>query len=401
MLFAQSGMAGMAGMERLLADAADGRGLDRDMALWTMECAGLDQLLQAAQSVRKRFHGSTVSFSKKVFIPLTTLCRDRCGYCIFRRDPGQPDGRYLTPEEVLEVARSGRRAGCKEALFSLGDQPERAFPAARSFLRRHGFGSTLEYLAAMTRLVLEQTGLLPHSNPGLMASADLQTLKTTNASMGLMLENISPRLTLRGEAHGRAPDKAPRLRVLTIEAAGRLNVAFTTGILAGIGETRQERLDSLFAIRDLHLRYGHIQEVIVQNFRAKAGTPMAPHPEVSTEEMLRTIAMARLILPGEMNIQAPPNLSAPDYERLLDAGINDWGGISPVTRDFINPEAPWPQIPSIAKRTAQKGLTLRERLALYPEFIRQRDYVHDTVQPRLAALADPEGYAKDGGSADD
>lgn len=394
MLFAESGT------ERILAYAAEGHGLERESALWAMEYAELDVLFKAAQSVRKHFHGCTVTFSKKVFIPLTTLCRDRCGYCIFRRDPGQPDGRYLTPEEVLEVARSGRRAGCKEALFSLGDQPERAFPAAREFLQRYGFGSTLEYLAAMTRLVLEQTGLLPHSNPGLMAQADLQALKTTNASMGLMLENVSPRLTRRGEAHGQAPDKAPRLRVLTIEAAGRLNVAFTTGILVGIGETRQERLDSLFAIRDLHLRYGHIQEVIVQNFRAKAGTPMAPHPEVSTEEMLRTVAVARLVLPGEMNIQAPPNLSAPDYERLLDAGINDWGGISPVTKDFINPEAPWPQIPSIAKKTAQKGLKLRERLALYPEFIPRREYIHDTVRARLAALAGPEGYAKDGGSAD-
>ncbi|MGH9356891.1 MAG: 7,8-didemethyl-8-hydroxy-5-deazariboflavin synthase CofG [Terriglobia bacterium] len=388
-------------MKRTLAYAAEGHGLERERALWTMEHAELDVLLKTAQSIRKRFHGCTVSFSKKVFIPLTTLCRDRCGYCIFRRDPGQPDGRYLTPEEVLEVARSGRRAGCKEALFSLGDQPERAFPAAREFLQRYGFGSTLEYLAAMTRLVLEETGLLPHSNPGLMARTDLQALKTTNASMGLMLENVSPRLTRRGEAHGQAPDKAPHLRVLTIEAAGRLNVAFTTGILVGIGETRQERLDSLFAIRDLHLRHGHIQEVIVQNFRAKGGTPMAGHSEVSTEEMLRTIAVARLVLPGEMNIQAPPNLSAPDYERLLDAGINDWGGISPVTRDFINPEAPWPQIPSIAEKTAQKGLKLRERLALYPEFIRRREYVPDTVRPRLAALADPEGYAKDGGSDDD
>ncbi len=395
-----SALATVSEMDRILDKARDGSGLEPETASQLMERADLDLLLAAARGLRERFHGCTVSFSKKVFIPLTTLCRDRCGYCTFRRDPGQPGGRTMTPEEVLEVAESGRRAGCKEALFSLGEQPERAFPEAREFLGRYGFGTTLEYLRAMTQLVLERTGLLPHANPGLMSRRDLQRLKTTNVSMGLMLETVSSRLTQRGQAHGQAPDKAPCLRLLTIEEAGCLNIPFTTGLLLGIGETRQERLDSLFAIRRLHLRYGHIQEVIVQNFRAKPGTPMASCPEPSLEELLRTIALARLILPGEMNLQAPPNLSAPRYERLLDAGINDWGGLSPVTKDFINPEAAWPEISQVAEKTRKKSLKLRERLALYPEFVGRREFVHESLRPRLEALTGPDGYARDGEGAD-
>lgn len=381
-------------LDRIITRAEEGRGISREEALLLMERAELSSLLQAASSVRDCFKGKTVSFSKKVFIPLTTLCRDYCRYCTFRKDPGEPGAHFMTPEEVLHVAVAGKRAGCKEALFSLGDQPEWAFPEARAFLKAHSFTRTLDYLAAMTKLVLEETGLLPHANPGLMGREDLAGLKASSVSMGLMLENVSPRLMRRGGPHWQAPDKAPRLRLKTIEEAGGLKIPFTTGILIGIGETLEERVDSLLAIKRLHDRYGHIQEVIVQNFRAKPGTPMAAYPEPTLEDMLRTISVARLILGGEMNLQAPPNLSYASYPLLLQAGINDWGGISPVTKDFINPEAPWPQIAALREKTAEAGLVLRERLAIYPEFVERPGFVHPALRERLLALVDEEGYAR-------
>lgn len=353
----------------------------------------LPELLAAAAEVRARGKGIVVSFSKKVFIPLTTLCRDYCGYCTFRKDPGQPGAHFMTPEEVLALAEQARAAGCKEALFSLGDQPERIFPEAREFLRRQGYSRTLDYVAAMSEMVLERTGLLPHANPGLMDRAALERFKESNASVGLMLETVSTRLMRDGLAHFRAPDKVPALRLRTMEEAGKLSVAFTTGILIGIGETFEERIDSLLAIRAMHEKYGHIQEVIVQNFRAKADIPMAQHAEPGMEDMLRTIAVARLILGPRMNIQAPPNLSYTDFPRLLDAGINDWGGISPVTKDFINPEAAWPQIAKLRAETEAKGFTLRERLALYPEFVQSGEFLSEWVRSRAARLADNEGFA--------
>ncbi len=383
-------------IERALVQAEAGVRIAREDALLLMDCAETGALLEAASSLRNRVKGRTISYSRKVFIPLTTFCRDRCGYCTFRRDPGEPGGRYMTPDEVLSVAERACRAGCKEALFSLGDQPERVFPEARDFLRARGFDRTLEYLASVSQLTLETSGLLPHANPGVMSAADLSALKTSNASMGLMLENVSPRLMRRGEAHEDAPDKVPSLRLRTIEDAGRQRIAFTTGILIGIGETREERIDSLFAIRDLHARHGHIQEVIVQNFRAKPATPMALHAEPDMDDMLRTVAVARLVLGGEMNLQAPPNLSAPDYTRLLDAGINDWGGISPITPDFINPEAAWPHIETLGERTADAGFVLRERLSIYPEFTRRDGFVHENVRPHLQKLKDADGYARAG-----
>src|SRR5712671_2913597 len=327
----------------LLAVARDRGSLDRQAAIYLGMQATLPELLAAATEIRARRKGTVVTFSKKVFIPLTTLCRDYCGYCTFRKDPGQPGAHFMTPDEVLALAEQGRRAGCKEALFSLGDQPERIFPEAREFLHMQGFARTLDYLAAMSELVLEKTGLLPHANPGVMDRAALERLKNSNASVGLMLENVSPRLMREGLPHANAPDKVPALRLRTMEEAGKLSVAFTTGILIGIGETMEERIDSLFAIRALHEKYGHIQEVIIQNFRSKPDIPMARHPEPSLDDMLRTLAMARLVLGPHMNLQAPPNLSYADFPRLLEAGINDWGGISPVTKDFINPEAAWPQ----------------------------------------------------------
>src|SRR5467141_3716325 len=377
----------------LLAAWRESGMIDRPSALRLAEEATLDELLAAATEIRAAGKGNVVSFSKKVFIPLTTLCRDYCSYCTFRKDPGQPGAHFMTPDEVLALAEQGRNAGCKEALFSLGDQPERIFPEAREFLRKQGFARTLDYLAAMCELVLEKTGLLPHANPGVMDRATLTRLKDSNASVGLMLENVSPRLMRDGLPHANAPHKVPALRLRTIEEAGKLSIAFTTGILIGIGETMEERVDSLLAIRTLHEKYGHIQEVITQNFRAKPEIPMAMHPEPTLEDMLRTITLARLILGPQMNIQAPPNLSYDDFPRLLEAGINDWGGISPITRDFINPEAAWPQIPHLQSETESRGFVLRERLALYPEFLSREDFLSPSVRAKAHLLAVEGGYA--------
>lgn len=352
----------------------------------------LDSLMAAAAELRNRVKGRRITYSKKVFIPLTNLCRDYCGYCTFRKDPGQPGARTMTPDEVLAVAEAGAQLGCKEALFSLGDRPEAIFPEMRETLSRLGHRTTLSYLAEMCGRVLNETGLLPHANPGLMGRRDLETLRQFNPSMGLMLESTSERLTLPGMAHDNAPDKPPSLRLKTIEEAGRLKIPFTTGILIGIGETLDERVDSLFAIRELHERYGHIQEVIIQNFRAKPDIPMRDHPEPSQTDHARTIAVARLVL-REMNVQAPPNLSDDDYPFLLRAGLNDWGGISPLTPDFINPEKPWPHIDRLAERTAAEGFELTERLSVYPEYVDRHEFIDEGLRPRIRAMADREGYA--------
>jgi FO synthase len=392
-------MAGLAApyhVDAALQVGLEGCGVTRDDALSLINEAPLPALLDAAAAVRDRFKGRSVSYSRKVFIPLTHLCRDYCGYCTFRADPQLGVQPYMTADEVLAVAEAGRRAGCKEALFSLGDQPERVFPEAKDFLKALGFGSTLEYLAAMCELVLEKTGLLPHSNPGLMGLDDLRRLRETNVSAGLMLESASPRLLRLGGPHWKAPDKVPSLRLRTIENAGELSMAFTTGILIGIGETPEERVDALLAIRAAHEKHGHIQEVIIQPFRAKPDIRMAQAPEPSNDDLQRTIAVARLILGGEMNIQSPPNLLSEDYPDLLKAGINDWGGISPVTKDFINPEAAWPQISSLAARTASAGFVLRERLAIYPEFSARKEFVNDRLEPHVRELRGDDGYARDG-----
>ena len=389
-------MAIPAHLDDALERAIEGHKLSRGEALSLMREGPLETLLDAAAALRDRFKRRTVSYSKKVFIPLTHLCRDYCGYCTFRADPQAGVQLYMLPDEVLAVAEAGRRAGCKEALFSLGDKPERVFPEAKGFLKKLGFESTLEYLAAMSELVLEKTGMLPHSNPGLMGADDLRRLRETNVSVGLMLESASPRLLRAGEAHWKAPDKVPSLRIRTIENAGLLSMAFTTGILIGIGETLEERVDALLAIHAANQKYGHIQEVIVQPFRAKADIRMAHAPEPSTEELERTIAVARLILGGEMNIQSPPNLLADDYPDLLKAGINDWGGISPVTKDFINPEAAWPQISSLRARSAGAGFALRERLAIYPEFSSRPEFVSSRLQPHVRKFQAEDGYAREG-----
>jgi len=357
----------------------------------------LPSLLSAAQLARARFKPGIITYSRKVFLPLTNLCRDYCGYCTFRRDPGEPGAHTMAPDEVMEVVRAGERMGCTEALFSLGDRPELLFLEMRDTLRRFGYKSTLHYLEAMCEKVLRESSLLPHPNPGLMSAEWLERLSRVAPSMGLMLETTSARLLAKNAAHDNAPDKEPAKRLRVIEDAGRRKIPFTTGVLIGIGETQEERVDALIAIRDLHAKYGHIQEVIVQNFRAKSGTPMAHWPEPDRGEMLRTLAVARLLMP-EMNIQAPPNLSDPHYADLLEGGINDWGGVSPLTPDFINPEKPWPHLEELRQRTEAKGFELRQRLPVYPEFAKefaeQAAASSELLAERLSAAADAEGYAR-------
>ncbi len=334
-----------------------------------------------------------ITYSRKVFLPLTNLCRDYCGYCTFRRDPGEPGAHTMTPEEVLAVARQGEKLGCTEALFSLGDKPELLFPQMRETLRHLGHNSTLQYLEAVCELLLRETTLLPHPNPGLLSAEWITRLAAVSPSMGLMLETTNASLLGAGLAHDNAPDKLPAKRLRTIEDAGKQGVPFTTGLLIGIGETLDDRIDTLLAIRDLHERYGHIQEVIVQNFRAKPAIPMQNWPEPTAGEMMRTVAVARLLMPN-VNIQAPPNLSAPYYDDLLDAGINDWGGVSPLTPDFINPEKPWPHLEHLEQRTRSKGQTLRQRLPVYPEFLSRLKSSPPLLANRLSAAADQDGYAR-------
>ena len=355
----------------------------------------LDDLLVRAGDVRDRGRGRIVTFSKKVFVPLTTLCRDYCGYCTFRRDPGEPGAHTMTPDEVVALVAAGGRIGAKEALFSLGDKPEARFPEQRAFLRRHGHRTTLGYLRAMCELTLAESPLLPHANPGVMGERDLAALREVNVSMGIMLETVSERLLRPGMAHDNAPDKVPARRLRTIALAGKLQIPFTSGILIGIGETPRERVDALVAIRDLHERYGHIQEVIVQNFRTKPRIPMRDAAEPSFPDLLRTLAVARLVLGPDVNLQAPPNLSPDAYPRLLAAGLNDWGGISPLTLDHINPERPWPLIPELRRATEGEGFTFRERLAVYPEFARRPEFVAEALRPRVDLLLDDTGLVKD------
>ena len=350
-----------------------------------------DQLCAEARRLRPR---GLVTYSPKVFIPLTTLCRDVCGYCTFARPPRRGERAYMSLEEVLELARAGAAAGCHEALFTLGDKPELRYRVAREELAALGCETTLEYLARAARLVLEETGLLPHLNPGVMSRDELAALRPVSASMGIMLETASERLSRKGMPHYGSPDKLPARRLETIAAAGELEIPFTTGILIGIGETREERIEALLAIRELDERYGHIQEVIVQNFRAKPGTRMADHPEPDLDEHLWTIAAARVLLGPDRHVQAPPNLAYADFPRLLDAGIDDWGGVSPVTIDHVNPEAPWPEVAALEEATRSRGLELAPRLPVYPEYLDGRR-LDPAVLTAALRRADSLGLARE------
>ncbi|MBJ7555596.1 7,8-didemethyl-8-hydroxy-5-deazariboflavin synthase CofG [Marinomonas spartinae] len=344
-------------------------------------------LCQQAAKIRDEHWGKRLTYSKKVFIPLTNMCRDACGYCTFVQGPDSPDANYMTPEQVLKTAREGQVLDCKEALFSLGERPEERHQKARDLLRHLGYTHTLDYLHDQCENVLLETTLLPHINAGALSYDELKHLKPVAASMGMMLETVSNTLLKKGQAHHACPDKTPKRRLNTLEQAGRLDIAFTTGILIGIGESWQDRIDSLLAIRDRHLSYGHIQEVIIQNFRAKPGTAMAACMEPSLDDMKRTIALARLLLPAEISVQAPPNLQE-EYGSYIHAGINDWGGISPLTKDFINPERAWPQIDNVAKACQGLGYSLEERLTIYARFQEQESrYLTANLTHRVADLS--------------
>jgi FO synthase len=358
--------------------------------------APVDALCAEARSLREQTHGRLVTYSPKVFVPLTKLCRDVCHYCTFAQPPRRGARAYMTDEEVLGVARAGAAAGCHEALFTLGDKPELRYRAAREELAALGCETTLQLLERMCALVLEETGLLPHVNPGVMTVEDVRALRAVSASQGLMLETTTERLSERGGPHFGSPDKLPAARLATVEAAGVARVPFTTGILIGIGETRAERLEALAAVAALHERHGHVQEVIVQNFRAKPGTKMAAYPEPPLEELLWTIAAARIVLPPEVHVQAPPNLSGDEFPRLLDAGIDDWGGISPVTVDHVNPEAAWPAVERLREATRSRGLELVPRLALYPEHVAELErWTEPRVAVAVRARADAAGLARE------
>ncbi|MEU8260293.1 bifunctional FO biosynthesis protein CofGH [Micromonospora sp. NPDC048999] len=388
-----------ASVRRALRRAETGRALDVDEASALLAARGdaLDELLRIAgelrdAGLREAGRPGVVTFSKKVFIPLTRLCRDRCHYCTFATVPHRLPAAYLERDEVLAIAREGAAQGCKEALFTLGDRPEERWPAARRWLDERGYDSTLDYLRACAVSVLEETGLLPHLNPGVLSWSELQRLKPVAPSMGMMLETTATRLWSEpGGPHHGSPDKEPAVRLRVLDDAGRVGVPFTTGILIGIGETLAERADALFAIRRSMREYGHLQEVIVQNFRAKPDTAMRGMPDAELHDLAATVAVARVLLGLKARIQAPPNLIEGEYDLLLRAGIDDWGGVSPVTPDHVNPERPWPQLDELARHTARAGFTLRERLTIYPEYVRAGDpWLDPRLLPHVTALADPE-----------
>lgn len=369
-----------------------------DEALQLADCDDLSSLMRSAERMALEGFGPRVTYSRKVFIPLTQLCRDVCHYCTFARPPRKGERAFMTLDEVLDVARAGAAAGCKEALFTLGDKPELRYRVARDELQQLGYATTLEYLAAAAREVFQRTGLLPHINAGVMTAGDMATLRRVSVSMGLMVESTSPRLCQKPMPHWGSPDKVPERRLQTLAVAGELAIAFTTGLLIGIGETRRERVDALLEIRALHERYGHIQEVIIQNFRAKPGTRMAKHPEPAHEDFLWTIAVARLVLGRSMSIQAPPNLTRGALDSLVRAGINDWGGVSPVTPDHVNPEAPWPELLALEEQTAAAGRVLTERLAIVPNFAASpQRWLDAEMQTAVLRRCDATGHAREDG----
>ncbi len=374
------------GLESALARPLAGEDLTRDEAVGLLAAPELTpDLLAAAGARRDRTWGRTLTYSPKVFLPVTNLCRDRCTYCTFRKDADDPDAWTMTPEEIAAWATRGRSAGCIEALMCLGDKPEVAFPRYRATLAELGHRTTAEYLHRACEIALE-CGLLPHSNAGLLSAAEMARLKDVNVSLGLMLENVSPRLRGRGEVHQWAPDKDPGLRLRMLREAGELRIPFTTGLLIGIGETLAERVDTLLAIRDLHRAHGHVQEVIVQNFRTKPTIRRADAREPDALDLARTVAVARLVLDPEVSVQAPPNLSPDDHSLLIAAGLNDWGGISPLTPDYVNPEAPWPHVAALAATCRAAGYALRERLPIYPAYVDRPGFLAPGLRARVAAL---------------
>ena len=370
--------------------------MTRDQILKFATAPNPQELFLQAKALRDIGHGHDISFSRKVFIPLTKLCRNVCSYCTFAHPPRRGEFPFLTPDEVLKIARAGKAAGCKEALFTLGDKPELRYEAAREALAKLGHATTISYLTEMCDLVFTETGLLPHSNPGVVSGEEMRDLREFTVSQGLMLENTSSRLTKKGQPHFGSPDKDPDLRLETIREAGRQSIPFTTGILIGIGETWAERIDSLLEIKKTNDEFKHIQEIIIQNFRSKPLTKMENAKEPSLEELMRCIAIARIILGPKMNIQAPPNLSPDTFQMLIEAGINDWGGISPVTPDHVNPEAPWPEILNLSARTAEAGKRLVERLAIYPEYaLKPEKWLDTKLQRNVSESVDSSGLVRE------
>jgi 7,8-didemethyl-8-hydroxy-5-deazariboflavin synthase CofG subunit len=380
-------------IQEILDDAFYGKDIAREEARALMRCNG-EQLFELANRIRAVRKGNVVTYSRKVFIPLTNLCRDTCSYCTYKKEPYEPDSILMRPEQVLNIAEKGKKSKCTEALFVTGERPEQRYEEASNWLRRLGYSSTTEYIIHMSELVLKKTGLLPHTNQGSMTKDEMLQLKEVNPSLGMMLENVSQRLSYQGMPHEFAPSKHPSVRLKTIETAGKLRIPFTTGLLVGIGETPEELVDSLFAIKVLHEKYGHIQEIIIQNFSPKPETAMALAPTPTIVYMLKIAAIARIIMP-EMNIQVPPNLSPNSYSRYLGAGINDWGGISPVTIDHVNPEFPWPDINDVKSATENEGLVLRARLPVYPEYISKEGFLADKVRGYVLALTDKEGLVRE------
>ncbi len=378
-------------LEKIISKAIEGETLPREDALYLTQIlpSEIPLLLLAAAAIRNRSKGKIATYSKNVFVPLTQLCRDRCGYCTFKIEPGE-GSLFMNPEEVTDLAKKGAKAGCTELLFVTGDKPELAYPVYRDALSKIGYGSTSEYLIEMGKTGLEN-GIFPHTNLGLSTPEELSEFRESNPSMGLMLENISERLLKKGNAHHGCADKVPKLRMETMEHAGRASIPWTSGILVGIGETVEERIDSLYALLNLSREYGHLQEIIIQNFNPKEGIKMEQHPAADFFEMLKIVAISRLVFGGEMNIQIPPNLNNRNFAFYLLAGINDLGGVSPITIDYVNPEAPWPQVERMEKEVETLGYELRERLPVYPEYINERwidAYVLDKVKGRV----DENGY---------
>lgn len=383
----------MLSVNEILDDAVSGREIDKKEAYMLMH-SDANQLFELANNIRKIRKGNLITYSRKVFIPLTTLCRDTCSYCTYKKEPDEPDATMLKPEQVIDIAEKGKKAKCTEALLVTGERPEQKYDEARKWLRSMGYSTTTEYIIHVSELILKKTGLLPHTNQGTITRDEMVQLKEVNPSLGMMLENVSERLSANDMPHEHAPSKHPKVRLKTLETAGQLKVPFTTGLLVGIGETPEELVDSLFAIKELHEKYGHIQEVIIQNFSPKPDTFMALAPTPTISYMLKTIAIARIIMP-DMNIQVPPNLNPNHYGKYLDAGINDWGGISPVTIDHVNPEFPWPKIYDVKDVSEKKGFRFKARLPIYPEYIWKEEFLSDHMKEYVYALADEKGLVRE------
>ncbi len=383
----------MFGLKEILDHSSFNQELDKEEGYALMR-SDIKKLSELANSIREINKGKIMTYSRKVFIPLTNLCRDTCSYCTYKKEPESPDVTMMNPEQILDIAEKGKKANCTEALFVTGERPEQKYPEARHWLRSMGYSSTVEYIIHMSELVLKKVGLLPHTNAGNLTREEMIQLKEVNPSLGLMLENVSERLCSPGMPHELAPSKHPKARLKTLETAGKLRVPFTTGLLIGIGETPEELIDSLFTIKRLHERYGHIQEIIIQNFSPKINTPLALAPIPTIDYMLRAIAIARIIMP-QMNIQIPPNLNPNRYSIFFKAGINDFGGVSPVTVDHVNPEFSWPKIVDIKNTSERNGFKFKARLPIYPEYIVRDGFLSDNMKEYVYALTDDEGLVRE------